>query len=204
MLRLGKHPDRGGEVEEAQAINEAYETLSDPARRRSYDQCYLRTSERQREAQAPSNPTSPPRGEALLQQIRSRLSFRYHEVRDLPLAAAFDLLLEGPPPFKNRLMFIVYDHFGPENWSRVFGLFRLVDLHRSPWLPRADAVVVLADEAEDSLGFLKESLRRSALSAWTWGPRSLALLEKSHLHTEFFLYLVPPLADLQSALTVSA
>lgn len=31
------HPDRGGESRRAQLINEAYETLRDPARRRTYD-----------------------------------------------------------------------------------------------------------------------------------------------------------------------
>jgi hypothetical protein len=37
MLRLRKHPDLGGDVEEAATLNAAYETLSDPAKRRTYD-----------------------------------------------------------------------------------------------------------------------------------------------------------------------
>jgi curved DNA-binding protein CbpA len=37
MSKLKKHPDLGGNFEEAQAINEAYETLSDPAKRAAYD-----------------------------------------------------------------------------------------------------------------------------------------------------------------------
>ncbi|MGQ9630959.1 MAG: DnaJ domain-containing protein [bacterium] len=40
MLDLKKHPDRGGSVEEAQLINEAYSVLSDPQRRRDYDRKY--------------------------------------------------------------------------------------------------------------------------------------------------------------------
>ncbi|MBT3181992.1 MAG: DnaJ domain-containing protein [Deltaproteobacteria bacterium] len=37
MTRLKKHPDLGGDTEEAVLINEAYETLSDPKLRAEYD-----------------------------------------------------------------------------------------------------------------------------------------------------------------------
>ncbi len=37
MLKLGQHPDLGGEDWNAALINEAYETLSDPVRRARYD-----------------------------------------------------------------------------------------------------------------------------------------------------------------------
>jgi len=37
MTRLKKHPDLGGDTEEAVLINEAYETLSDPKLRAKYD-----------------------------------------------------------------------------------------------------------------------------------------------------------------------
>lgn len=37
MTRLKKHPDLGGDVEEAKLINEAREVLTDPARRSHYD-----------------------------------------------------------------------------------------------------------------------------------------------------------------------
>lgn len=209
MLRLGKHPDQGGDLTEAQAINEAYEVLSDPAKRVEYDRLILRANEpvgnerSSKETQTPSSAPTPG-AKALLEKIKGRLSPQYREVSDLPLAAAFDLLLEGPPPFRNRLLFTVYDQFNPDHWQRVFNLFRLVTLRRSPWLPRADAVVVVSREVDDRQGFLKECLRRSSLSPWTWGSRSLALLENGHLHTEFFLYLSPPLAELRSALTLSA
>jgi len=209
MLRLGKHPDHGGEVTEAQAINEAYGVLNDPSKRAEYDQLILRADERVgsdrsgNETQTPSSAPIP-EAEALLEEIKNRLSPQYREVSDLPLAAAFNLLLEGPPPFRNRLFFTVYDQLSPDHWQRVFNLLRLVSLRRSPWVPRADAVVVVSREVDERQGFLKECLRRSSLSPWTWGSKSLALLENGHLHSEFFLYLPPPLAELRSALTVSA
>lgn len=37
MLNLRKHPDLGGDVDEAALINEAYEVLSDPKKRADYD-----------------------------------------------------------------------------------------------------------------------------------------------------------------------
>jgi len=37
-LMRDAHPDHGGDVEHAKRLNLAYETLSDPQRRRSYDQ----------------------------------------------------------------------------------------------------------------------------------------------------------------------
>jgi|GEM_PF-2122319 len=38
MKELGKHPDHGGNVREAQVINEAYENLIDPQKRKMFDQ----------------------------------------------------------------------------------------------------------------------------------------------------------------------
>ena len=37
MLRCGKHPDVGGDTDEAALINAAYETLRDPRKREAYD-----------------------------------------------------------------------------------------------------------------------------------------------------------------------
>ena len=37
-LALKTHPDRGGDEEEFKAISEAYDVLSDPEKKRAYDQ----------------------------------------------------------------------------------------------------------------------------------------------------------------------
>lgn len=41
LKAMGKHPDFGGEHDEAAVLNEAYEILGDPERRREYDKKYL-------------------------------------------------------------------------------------------------------------------------------------------------------------------
>lgn len=41
LKTLKKHPDLGGDHEEASLLNEAYEILGDPQRRRQYDQQFL-------------------------------------------------------------------------------------------------------------------------------------------------------------------
>ena len=52
-LALRHHPDRGGDVEEMKAINEAYRVLGNPATRHAYD------SQQQR-SDAVMNPVAPP------------------------------------------------------------------------------------------------------------------------------------------------
>jgi DnaJ-class molecular chaperone len=42
MLKLGVHPDLGGDPAEAAVVNEAFATLSDPARRAAYDRTLAR------------------------------------------------------------------------------------------------------------------------------------------------------------------
>lgn len=41
LLKLNKHPDKGGSSQEAQLLNEAYQTLMDPTKRNDYDQRYF-------------------------------------------------------------------------------------------------------------------------------------------------------------------
>lgn len=68
MQRLGKHPDLGGDHEEAALINEAFATLIDPERRAVYDRelalaralpGYRSRARRREDAATPSRATEP-------------------------------------------------------------------------------------------------------------------------------------------------
>ncbi|MBI4125754.1 MAG: PilZ domain-containing protein [Deltaproteobacteria bacterium] len=58
LKTLKKHPDLGGDHEEASLINEAYEILGDSERRRQYDQQFLKGFASEASAPEP-NPFSP-------------------------------------------------------------------------------------------------------------------------------------------------
>jgi curved DNA-binding protein CbpA len=59
MRELRKHPDLGGSTSHASLLNEAYETLSNPARRAAYDDKVLARCIK-REAAAPKPEPAPP------------------------------------------------------------------------------------------------------------------------------------------------
>lgn len=63
MLTLHKHPDLGGDTEEATAINEAYTVLSDPERRRLYDASLAKAKSEARQTPAPIEKRRAPRHE---------------------------------------------------------------------------------------------------------------------------------------------
>jgi DnaJ-class molecular chaperone len=59
MSTLRIHPDLGGDHEQAARINHAYEVLSDPQRRKAYDQSLRRPRTEARVASAPANHLRP-------------------------------------------------------------------------------------------------------------------------------------------------
>lgn len=54
MFKLRRHPDLGGDHDEAVAINQAYETLIDPERRKAYDDYWRRRRQPRVEAADPA------------------------------------------------------------------------------------------------------------------------------------------------------
>lgn len=54
MQRLTAHPDLGGDHERAALLNEAFDTLSDPARRAAYDRSVARPVDEQRRRPGPA------------------------------------------------------------------------------------------------------------------------------------------------------
>src|SRR5437773_6615101 len=89
LLRvLGKHPDLGGEDDEARGIIEAYETLSKPERRQAYD-AWLRAHSGGGPARAASSPVSATGVPSeVASWIRGVLS-EYHDAPKAPFASRF-------------------------------------------------------------------------------------------------------------------
>lgn len=190
MGPLRNHPDIGGDVAVAQAINEAYETLSDPACRKAYDKLSVATPP----SRVPSRGTDL---RARLRRIEAGMAPGYQAVRNSPLAALGDLALEGAAPFRNRLIFRIFDPFVPSAWKEIFALSRLAGLRRPALLPASDAVVVVADRVKDREGFLRQAAHYSDSSPWGWKARSVALLEGDHLYVNHLLSLPHELRALQ-------
>ena len=175
MGPLRNHPDLGGDVSRAQALNEAYETLADPDSRRAYDRL--------------ADAAAPPRARTSgidpftrLRKIEAEMAPEYRAVRGTPLAALGDLVLESAAPFRNRLIFRVVDPLVPSAWREVFALSRLAGLRRPAFLPASDAVVVVADRVKDREDFLRQAAGYSDSSPWKWKARSVALIEGDHLY----------------------
>jgi curved DNA-binding protein CbpA len=181
MGPLKNHPDLGGDASQAQMLNEAYEVLSDPASREVYDGL-------RRAVQSPRARPSDADPYARLKEIEAALAAEYRAVRDTPLAALGDLVLEGAPPFRNRLIFRVVDPFVPSAWKEVFALSRLAGLRRPAFLPASDAVVVVTDRVKDRESFLRQAAHYSDSSPWRWKARSVTLLEGDHLHVNHLLF----------------
>lgn len=180
MGPLRNHPDLGGDVSRAQTINEAYETLTDPDRRRAYD----------RLISSPASPRVGTSGTDLfsrLSKIEAGMAPEYRAIRGTPLAALGDLVLEGAAPFRNRLIFRVFDPFVPSAWREALVLSRVAGLRRPAFLPASDAVVIVADRVKDREGFLRQAAGYSDSSPWRWKARSVALLEGDHLYVSHLL-----------------
>lgn len=95
LRTLKKHPDLGGSHEEATILNEAYEVLSDPQRRREYDKKFYRGLVSPASAPEP-NPFSP--ATEMRRTIRAVFQnpFRFRKKRGEWVSAQFrDISWEG-------------------------------------------------------------------------------------------------------------
>lgn len=167
---LGKHPDLGGKESEARNIIEAYTTLSNPERRRAYDQWLQAHS-----VAPPPIAAGPP---PLVGWVRTVLP-EYTLAPQAPFARSFDLVLEGPGPTVPRFYVKSFSLITRANWPTIFVLCRAVGVARQGLMPSTDVVLVTARQIEGLDAFLREAVRQSA--QWAWNRCLIAALTLSPL-----------------------
>lgn len=199
LLRaLGKHPDLGGSDSEAKLIIEAYGTLSDPDRRRAYDQ-WLR---------AHSSPAAePPKtktislAERLTTTVRTALP-EYRIAARAPFARTFDIVLEGPGFFAPRVYVKAYSLVTRANWPTIFVLCKALRVARQGMLPSSDLLVVTAGRIEDADAFVEAAARH--IAPWTWNRFLIGIhaLSPSLVHFHGTLWMPGGFHRLRDALKV--
>lgn len=192
LLRvLGKHPDLGGRESEARNIIEAYSILSDPERRRVYDQWL--------QAHSSAKVVAAPGPAPIVGWIRSVLP-EYVMAPKAPFARSFDLVLEGPGRTAPRFYVKLFSLITRANWPTIFVLCRAVGVARQGMMPSTDVVLVTAREIDEIEPFLRETARHSV--RWAWNRCQIAALTLSplELHTKGILVLPDALKRLRSDL----
>jgi hypothetical protein len=166
LLRvLGKHPDLGGSDREARLIIEAYSTLSDPERRRAYDQWLRAHSGSVVRDLGGARRKSMPLAQRLTASVRAALP-EYRIAAAAPFARAFDVVLEGPGAFAPRVYVKAYSLVTRANWPTIFVLCRALAVARQGLLPSTDLLLVTAGRLEDADDFIKAAVKHAA--PWTW------------------------------------
>jgi hypothetical protein len=188
LLRsLGKHPDLGGSDSEARTIIEAYEVLSNPERRRAYDQ-WLRAHSAA--ASPPADPGPPsPLSPAVVNWIRLTLP-EFRNAPGAPFARSFDLVLEGPQPLAARLYVKGYPIITRANWPTIFVLCRAVGVARRAVLPSTDVVLLVSYRVQDLRVFLDAAIGQSAQWAWNRSVISVCTLSPLIVHADHITF--PP------------
>lgn len=180
LLRvLGKHPDLGGNDSEARTIIEAYEILSDPERRRAYDQ-WLRAHSAPASPPADAGPASP-LSPAVVNWIRLTLP-EFRNAPAAPFARSFDLVLEGPRPLAPRLYIKGYPLITRANWPTIFVLCRAVGVARRALLPSTDVVLLVSYRVQDLKIFLEAAIGQCAQWAWNRSVISVCTLSPLTVH----------------------
>ena len=184
---LGMHPDLGGSESDAKNIIEAYRTLSDPERRRAYDQWLRAHSVAQ-----PTVSTAPD----ITGWIRFVLA-EYRPVPDAPFARSFNLVLEAPTIFAPRLYVKSFSLITKANWPTIGVLCRAVAVARPGWMPSTDSVLIVARTVEGLPAFV-EALERLAVP-WGWNRLRIAVCAFSPpgIHTGGMLLVPSELRRLQ-------
>ncbi len=167
LLRiLGKHPDLGGEPEEARRIIEAYTTLSDPARRHLYDRWLAAHSARTASGASRL-------GHGVMTWLAQTLP-DYHTAPRAPVARAFDLVLERPSLLAPRLYVKAFSLLTWANRSTVDMLCRALSVVRPGMLPSIDVLLLVTRRAADLDGLLDQASAHAA--SFTWNRSATGVL----------------------------
>jgi hypothetical protein len=196
LLRaLGKHPDLGGSDSEARLIIEAYGTLSDPERRRAYDQ-WLRAHSSP--APAPATPRAA-LADRLTTAVRTALP-EYRIAARAPFARTFDIVLEGPGIFAPRVYVKAYSLVTRANWPTIFVLCKALRVARHGMMPSSDLLVVTAGRIEDAGAFVEAAAAH--IAPWTWNRFLIGIHALSPRLVHFYgTFLMPrPFVRLRDAL----
>ena len=199
LLRaLRKHPDLGGAEYEAKLIIEAYETLSDPERRRAYDR-WLRAHS------AAMTPPTPPKvvqlSERLTASVRAVLP-DYRFAARAPFARTFDLVLEGPGTFAPRVYVKAYSLVTRANWPTIFVLCKALRVARQGMLPSSDLLLVTAGRIEEVDEFVEAAARHTAPWAWNRFLIGIHALSPSFMHLYGTMFMPRAFHRLRDALAV--
>jgi hypothetical protein len=199
LLRaLGKHPDLGGSDSEAKQIIEAYGTLSDPERRRAYDQWLRAHSSAAAGAPAPKTVSL---AERLTTSVRAALP-DYRIAARAPFARTFDVVLEGPGLFAPRVYVKAYSLVTRANWPTIFVLCKALRVARPGRMPSSDLLVVTAGRIEDADAFVDAAARHIAPWAWNRFLIGIHALSPSLVHFYGTLFMPRAFHRLRDALQV--
>lgn len=202
LKALGNHPDLGGTNSQARTIIDAYKTLSNPDRRRAYDQ-WLKAHSHGRAPSAIPLPAAAPAPAGLplrlVQWMRAALP-EYREAPRAPFAKSFDLVLEAPGLLAAR----VYVKWSPlitrAEWPTLFILCRAVGVARHGLLPSTDVVLLVGERVRELDPFLAEAEHHSAEWAWNRCLIGACTLWPVRIHTGRIARVPKALRRLRAAL----
>ena len=189
LLRvMGKHPDLGGDSNEARSIISAYSTLSDARRREAYDR-WLRVHSAPPAGIATAPPPPPPPPPAppapptppSLNWIRAALP-EYRFAFRAPFARSFDLVLERPSLTTPRVYAKAYASVTREQWPAILLLCEAIRVARRGLLPSSDTIVLTAPRIPDLDELLAASRRYSAQWSWSRTVIGICVMEPPRLH----------------------
>ncbi len=203
LLRaLGKHPDLGGSELEAKLIIEAYGTLSDPERRRTYDQWMRAHSAAVAGPMTRGDAPKPvPLAERLTATVHAALP-GYRVAARAPFARTFDVVLEGPGLRAPRVYVKAFSLVTRANWPTIFVLCKALRVARQGVMPSTDLLLVTAGRIDEAAAFVAAAGRHTAPWAWNRFLVGIHALSPSLVHLDGAVFMPRAFHRMRAALAV--